>query len=82
VEAAQAAVAAQDEIRSPHRQPQSENKMKPPMDADVRRSELSAKPGKIGKPHRSAFSDQAMSRVEFRVCVHRRAPAVSSPFSD
>jgi hypothetical protein len=56
--------------------------MKPPIDADVRRSERYAKAGEIGKPHRNAFGDQAMSRVEFRVCVHRRASAVSSLFSD
>jgi hypothetical protein len=58
--------------------------MEPPIDADVRRSELSAQAGEIAKPHRSAFDDQAMSRsrVEFRVCVHRRASAVSSAFSD
>jgi hypothetical protein len=56
--------------------------MEPPIDADVRRSELSAKAGEIGKPHRNAFGDQAMSRLGFRVYVHRRASAVSSPFSD
>jgi hypothetical protein len=56
--------------------------MEPPIDADARRSELSAKTGEIGKPHRNAFGDQAMSRVEFCIRVHRRASAVSSPFSD
>jgi hypothetical protein len=112
----------------------SENKMEPPMDADGRRLESSAKAGEIGRSqlanptcfetrllallsmsgssllpqhfsarpeearsavskgaaplqqatrrHPQAFGDQAASRVEFRIGVHPRASAVSSPFSD
>jgi hypothetical protein len=36
----------------------------------------------IRKLHRNAFGDPAMNRVEFRVCVCRRASAVSFLFSD
>jgi hypothetical protein len=52
--------------------------MEPPMDADPRQSKLSAKTGENPKPHRSAFGDEAMNRLKFRICVHRRASAVSS----
>jgi hypothetical protein len=50
---------------------------------------MSADQSFLHKPERSAnlievhfFDDQAMRRVEFRVCVHRRASAVSSAFLD
>jgi hypothetical protein len=56
--------------------------MEPPIDADVPRSELSVKAGEIGQPHRNGFRDQAMSYVEFRLCIHRRTSAVTSPFSN
>jgi hypothetical protein len=56
--------------------------MEPQMDADARRSELSARTVEIRKAHRTAFGGEAMNRVEFRVGVHRRVSAVSLLFSD
>jgi hypothetical protein len=55
--------------------------MEPPMHADRRRSELLPETGEISKLIEMHLVIKRCNRVEFRVGVHRRESAVSSPFS-